>query len=556
MQASLFEVEPGMAMGVTTNQIVNSAKWAAYGDGLGFITELADASGVKRRAGVQVIKKTVPWKRLVGGKFGTFVELPEGCYSDDTQLRLATSRAIRGSGEFDVEAFAKVEVPVWLSYALGAGRGTKIAATSLAKDNINWFSNFYDGASGRYVNGGGNGAAMRIQPHVWSARDNTDSYLQDVLRNAVCTHGHARGILGAVFHAASLSLALESKTYPGPDQWEQAIRLLSRVPEIVREDSALSAFWLPTWERLSETSLNEAVKNVQNECIKDIDLVGSLSWDAEPSLNYRELVERLGVLEETQRGSGTKTALLGSALPWLFQNENPENALLAAVNLLGSDTDTIATMAGAIIGAVADDSPTGRIADQEYIESEARRMHSIRVGTASSSFSYPDLLRWQPPRVQLECVGKDGDSLYVAGLGHAKPIGIELSGRGGDDTVWQWLRLDFGQTILAKRRKELRANVAQITPRQIEPSVKVKLSPTEHQTDLLGSLETGVNERKVVAAKTLDVMTLEAIKSGFDPTLIGTHLLEVSERQNGVEQAIAYSAIIAKARAARSHRRG
>lgn len=555
MQASLFEAKPGMAMGVTINQIINSAKWAAYGDGLGFITELADASGVKRRAGVQVISKTIPWRRLVGGKFGAFVELPEGCYSDDTQLRLATSRAIHGSGEFDVEAFAKVEVPVWLSYALGAGRGTKIAAMSLAKDNINWFSNFYDGASGRYVSGGGNGAAMRIQPHVWSARDNTDSYLQDVLRNAVCTHGHARGILGAVFHAACLSQALESRTYPGPDQWEQAVRLLSRVPEIVRGDSALSTFWLPTWERLSETSLDQAVRDVQEECMIDIELVGSLSWNAEPSLNYRELVERLGVLDETQRGSGTKTAILGSALPWLFQNENPEQALLAAVNLLGSDTDTIATMAGAIIGAVAIESPRGRIADLEYIESEARRMHSIRVGAVSSSFTYPDLLRWQPPRIQLECVGKDGDNFYVAGLGRARSIGAEISGRGADDAVWQWLCLDFGQTILAKRRKFPRATISQIMPRQIESSFRNKVSPAGHQPDMLDSSEARIDEKKETA-KTLDAMTSEAIKSGFDPTLIGTQLLEVAERQNGVEQAIAYSAIIAKARAVRGHRRG
>ncbi|MCK6411650.1 MAG: ADP-ribosylglycohydrolase family protein [Azonexus sp.] len=542
-------------MGVTVNQIINSAKWAAYGDGLGFITELADASGVKRRAGVQAITKLLPWKRLVGGKFGTFVELPEGCYSDDTQLRLATSRAIRGSGEFDVEAFAKVEVPVWLSYALGAGRGTKIAATSLAKDNINWFSNFYDGASGHYVNGGGNGAAMRIQPHVWCARDNTDSCLQDVVRNSVCTHGHARGILGAVFHAVCLSQALESRTYPGPDQWEQAVRLFSRVPEIVRGDSALSTFWLPTWERLSATSLTDAVKNVQNECMKDIELVGSLSWNADPSLNYRELAERLGVLEETQRGSGTKTAILGSALSWLFQNDNPEHALLAAANLLGSDTDTIATMAGAIIGAVVKQSPSGRIADHEYIESEARRMHAIRIGAASSSFYYPDLLRWQPPRTQLDSVGKDGDSFYVAGLGRAKPVGSEMSGRSGDDTVWQWLRLDFGQTILAKRRKDPRATIAQNTPRQIGSRPKINSSSAEHQTDMLDSLGTGVNERKE-AAKTLDTMTSEAIKSGFDPTLIGAQLLEIADRQNGVEQAIAYSAIIAKARAARGHRRG
>jgi ADP-ribosylglycohydrolase len=555
MQASLFEAEPGIAMGVTANQIVNSAKWAAYGDGLGFITELADASGVKRRAGVHEITKMVPWRRLVGGKFGALVELPEGCYSDDTQLRLATSRAIRGSGEFDVEAFAKVEVPVWLSYALGAGRGTKIAATSLAKDNINWFSNFYDAASGRYVNGGGNGAAMRIQPHVWCARDNTDSYLQDVVRNSVCTHGHARGILGAVFHAVCLSQALESRTYPGPDQWEQAIRLLSRIPEIVRRDSALSTFWLPTWERLSETSLDEAVRNVQNECIMDIEFVGSLSWNAEPSLNYRELAERLGVLEDAQRGSGTKTAILGSALPWLFQNENPEHVVLAAANLLGSDTDTIATMAGAIIGAVAKDSPAGRIADYEYIESEARRMHAIRIGAASLSFSYPDLLRWQPPRTQMDSVGKDGDSFYVAGLGRAKPVGPEIAGRGGDDAVWQWLRLDFGQTLLAKRRKDPRATIAENTPRQIAPHPKINSSSTERQTDVLDSSNTGASERKETA-KTLDAMTSEAIKSGFDPALIGAQLLEVADRPNGVEQAIAYSAIIAKARAARGHRRG
>lgn len=554
MQANLCEAQTEMAMGVTVNQIINSAKWAAYGDGLGFITELADAPGVKKRAGVQAITKLVPWRRLVGGKFGAFVELPAGCYSDDTQLRLATSRAIRGSGEFDVEAFAKVEVPVWLSYALGAGRGTKIAATSLAKDNINWFSNFFDGMSGRYVNGGGNGAAMRIQPHVWCARDSTDSYLQDVLRNSVCTHGHARGILGAVFHSVCLSQALESRTYPGPDQWEQAVQVLSRVPEIVRGDSALSTFWLPTWERLSGTSLAQAVRNVQNECMMDIEFVGSLSWNAVPSLNYRELAERLGLLEDTQRGSGTKTAILGAALPWLFQNENPEQALLAAANLLGSDTDTIATMAGAIIGAVAEDSPSGRIADHEYIESEARRMHAIRIGAVSSSFSYPDILRWQPPRTLLDAVGKDGDGFYVTGLGRAKPVGSEISGRSGDDVVWQWLCLDFGQTILAKRRKDPRATIVQNAPKLIESQAKINSTSAEHQTDIFDSLEVGVNERR--EAKTLDEMTSEAIRNGFDPTLIGAQLLEVADRQNGVEQAIAYSAIIAKARAARGRRRG
>ena len=91
--------------------------------------------------------------------------LPAGCYSDDTQLRLATGRAIRPDS-FDVEAFAKVELPVWLGYALGAGKSTSAAALNLSKPRTSWFANTFKG----WTESGGNGAAMRIQPHVWAAR--------------------------------------------------------------------------------------------------------------------------------------------------------------------------------------------------------------------------------------------------------------------------------------------------------------------------------------------------------------------------------------------------
>ena len=102
-----------------------SALWAAYGDALGFITELADSAGVARRGAPYPVEEPVSWQRRIGGRFGATVQLPAGCISDDTQLRLATCRSIRGSGVFDVEMFAKVELPVWASYALGAGRGSK-----------------------------------------------------------------------------------------------------------------------------------------------------------------------------------------------------------------------------------------------------------------------------------------------------------------------------------------------------------------------------------------------------------------------------------------------
>ena len=50
----------------------------------------------------------------------------------------AFSRAIRANGSFDVEAFAKVEVTSWQGYCLGAGIGSKAAATNLSKRGVNW----------------------------------------------------------------------------------------------------------------------------------------------------------------------------------------------------------------------------------------------------------------------------------------------------------------------------------------------------------------------------------------------------------------------------------
>jgi hypothetical protein len=83
----------------------------------------------------------VPWRRRVGGQFGVTVDLPAGAISDDTQLRLATCRSMLPDGSFDVETFSKIELPVWLAYALGAGRGSRAAATHLVRRDATWASN-------------------------------------------------------------------------------------------------------------------------------------------------------------------------------------------------------------------------------------------------------------------------------------------------------------------------------------------------------------------------------------------------------------------------------
>ena len=66
-------------------------------------------------------------------------------------------------------------------------------------------SRMYDlGVTGIAQEGaGGNGVAMRIQPHVWSAADlaDPDTYLPGVIRDAVSTHGHPVALAGAAIHA-------------------------------------------------------------------------------------------------------------------------------------------------------------------------------------------------------------------------------------------------------------------------------------------------------------------------------------------------------------------
>ena len=69
---------------------------------------------------------------------------------------------------------------------------------------------------------------MRIQPHVWAAKDltNPSDYLLDVLRNSICTHGHSQGIGGALVHAASLAFVLHEATLPSPSDWKEIGRYI------------------------------------------------------------------------------------------------------------------------------------------------------------------------------------------------------------------------------------------------------------------------------------------------------------------------------------------
>lgn len=560
---------------MTTSRRTMSALWAAYGDALGFISERRDTEGLKRTIDSRWVGQAVSWERRVGGRFGPTVLLPKGCYSDDTQLRLATSRAIRGDGSFDVEAFAKVELPVWLSYHLGAGRGTKAAARNLSRRDVAWYSNFFDEKGANYVQSGGNGAAMRIQPHVWAARTRGGSDVRlDVLRNALTTHGHCRGFLGAVFHAECLSHALKSGTVPGPEEWSEITESLGAVPRVIADDENLLRVWLPIWESKGNVTLPDAVRSFQEEHRADVKAATALLRTGEPEFVYKAVLRRIGGLAAPTVGSGSKTALLASVLSYLFREAGANAALVSAANQLGSDTDTIASMAGALMGVAERSVPEVTPVDAEYIISEASRLAHIAEGRPQPSFRYPDLLHWRAPKAALDVVARAGADIVIAGLGPAKRISSPSGAANQDSAEWQWMRLAFGQSVLVKHRSPLPelpkhartsrdpAGVserpeasgglnAQMTQQERATPVGTPSVPKSGQSNLFGEVATG-REEQAVRRRSLEEITSEVIASGFDPVNLGRNLLWILDHaRNPIEAAVAFAAIVAKARATR-----
>lgn len=470
--------------------VQRSALWAAYGDALGWISELTDEAGLRRRTHGAPLDKPISWRRRIGGRGGVTASLPAGCYSDDTQLRLATGRAIRADG-FDVEAFAKVELPIWQSYEMGGGRGTNAAATNLAKPKVPWFANTFKG----WTESGGNGAAMRIQPHVWAARspDNPDSFLPDVIRNAVCTHSHPTGMMGAILHALTLAHTVATGHNPSLDDVDSMIGLAGSVPTLIQNDFEVWNYWRTAFEREAgsfreawEQAIADSKDAVRAAGINDLKLTGAERYSA--------IVENLMLRDRKNIGNGILTTIAAVGLTWC--EEKPADAMLIAANAIGTDTDTIATMAGAILGATADTDPPVEVMDAHLLRSEAVRMCEIAQGGQPVSHKYPDLLHWSAPKTRSDALvlAKDGN-LHVRGLGSAQAIEEAITSQRGD-FQWQWLTLEIGQTLLIKRRNSLAdmdaSDVLQSKQRAEDvtlESVSKDSKPAETPIDLRGALD-------------------------------------------------------------------
>lgn len=217
-------------------------------------------------------------------------------------------------------------------------------------------------------------------------------------------------------------------------------------------------------------------------------------------------------------------------------------------------------MTGALLGAAHPQTELpGPLADRRYIEHEADRMFALSDGRPVIPFPHPDLRRWQAPRTQSDALAlADAGHSAVSGLGPARAADEEIYASSGNGAMaWQWVDLWFGQRLLIKRRE----HIAELQPDAVVEPVDAYLAqqtldykpPLDERTDH-GRVGREPERTSRANRRTLHELTDEAIAAGFDPQLLGRHLLELSESDDGIERATQYAAVIAKARLTRRDR--
>ncbi|WP_300179806.1 hypothetical protein [uncultured Aliivibrio sp.] len=109
----------------------------------------------------------------------------------------------------------------------------------------------------------------------------------------------------------------------------------------------------------------------------------------------------------------------------------------------------------------------------------------------------------------------------------------------------------FGQSFLVKKRNNEAIKSIEWHPpiNETQPK-KAKEQLDTHQIEIELPVVSNSNSDDL----DIDYLTSLAIATNFDPKVIGTHLIDLSHSNLGVNGAIAYSAIISKALSARKKR--
>jgi hypothetical protein len=248
------------------------------------------------------------------------------------------------------ERFSGVELPFWALYERGGGCATKRAVWSWTDGIAPWSDKRALNDVKRYFEAGGAGVAVRILPHILFQADLQEfkPLADQIMLNGIVTHGHPRALVGALAHGYALwkSMRWTGRLDPGDlvgdlldntHQWSARPETTVKAPDWLKTACRHTTGFLDVWDivvgemvTILRTCWQWLYKNVPAD---DMDLLRHL----------RCFDKKIG-------GAGTITT--GAAILLASRHaQEPLKGLAAAANAIGTDTATIASMTGGLLGA-------------------------------------------------------------------------------------------------------------------------------------------------------------------------------------------------------------
>jgi len=220
-------------------------------------------------------------------------------------------------------------------------------AKAISRRQAEWNNNFFDfesrGKHYDYTQAGANGGAMRISPHVLANINHELSAMKGIFKNTVITHGHPRAIWGGLLYGKCLSTLLSDKPR-GIEHFLRDLESFVTSLELRLIDDELES-WIIRWSKCSGQPFTIAFDQTRKEVLDFLSIIGQSRTQP-----LEKTYETLGCFAPSTKGSGTATVAAAISV-FLKHGGDYEHAVLKAINMFGSDTDTIGSMVGAMIGA-------------------------------------------------------------------------------------------------------------------------------------------------------------------------------------------------------------
>lgn len=242
--------------------------------------------------------------------------LRPGCWTDETQLTIAITRAILREGDLSYDAIADAHVRAFETLELrGWEATTKQACRRLAQGTNR-------SRSGK-LGGAGNAVAAKIAPvAAWSTvrGETREDLLRHCVNVGVMTHHDPRAIVGAYLIALLVRDALVGprKWVPSPERYHELI-----------EEARWAESLLATKLGASDDPISQHLAELSDALDSESDELAEFSNGATSYVCY----------------SVPYVVALLCGRPWEF-----DEGVVAAVNG-GGDTDTNGAMVGAVLGA-------------------------------------------------------------------------------------------------------------------------------------------------------------------------------------------------------------